>query len=405
MRSSTISNLAVLASSLLVKEVVAGRYDVRKRDLYVVTDSVIVTEEVTVTQEADGSYVTGVPVPIGTVTVDGTPVLVPVSAAASSTPIPSVPSISAPSPSSTSSEAAAVFIQETQSTSTPPPPAPTTSTTPVAVEQPTTTEAPVSVAPTTLATVVSSAAPAQTSTASSSSGTTSGSKRGLAYNDASLLSGFTSSSQISWAYNWGSSTASIPSEFEYVPLLWGLASGFTNNWIEAAEAAIKAGSKHLMSFNEPDLDTQSNLSPEAAAAGYQQYLSTPFAGKALLGSPAVTNGGGSMGLTWLASFLAACTGCQIDFVPIHWYNGGDASAFMDYIDQAFITSQGRPLWITEFQGSGDASEQNSFLEAVIPQLDASDKVARYAYFMASDGNLLSSGSTLSTLGETFASYA
>jgi hypothetical protein len=188
-----------------------------------------------------------------------------------------------------------------------------------------------------------------------------------------------------------------------VPLLWGLGSQFTNNWISAATKAIASGSKHLMCFNEPDLSTQSNLSPEAAAAGYQQYMS-PFAGKALLGSPAVTNGGGSMGLTWLGSFFDACSNCQIDFVPIHWYNGGDATAFMDYIDQAYVTSKGKPLWITEFQGSGDASAQNAFLEAVIPQLDASDKVARYAYFMAGDGVLLSSGSTLSQLGQTFASF-
>jgi hypothetical protein len=160
-----------------------------------------------------------------------------------------------------------------------------------------------------------------------------------------------------------------------------------------------------MSFNEPDLGTQSNLTPEEAAAGYKTYMSTPFAGKAQLGSPAVTNGGGTMGLTWLSNFFDACTGCQIDFVPIHWYNGGTADDFMAYIDQAFVTSGGKPLWVTEFQGSGSTADQNAFLEAVIPQLDASEKVARYAYFMASDGNLLSSGSSLSVLGETFASFA
>jgi hypothetical protein len=158
-----------------------------------------------------------------------------------------------------------------------------------------------------------------------------------------------------------------------------------------------------MSFNEPDLDTQANLSPEAAAAAYKTYMDTPFAGKAQLGSPAVTNGGGSMGLTWLKNFLGACTGCQIDFVCIHWYNGGDANAFMSYIDTAYAAGGNRPLWITEFQGEGDTAAQNTFLQTVIPQLDASPKVARYAYFMASDGVLLSSGSTLSTLGNTFAS--
>jgi hypothetical protein len=156
-----------------------------------------------------------------------------------------------------------------------------------------------------------------------------------------------------------------------------------------------------MSMNEPDLDSQANLSPAAAAAGYKTYM-MPFAGKAQLGSPAVTNGGSPMGLTWLGNFLTACAGCQIDFVCIHWYNGGDAAAFMNYIDQAYTAGGNKPLWITEFQAPGDVTAQNAFLETVLPQLDASPKVARYAYFMASQGTLLSSGTSLSALGNTFA---
>jgi hypothetical protein len=375
MRSSIASNFAVLASSLLVKEVFAGRYDVRKRDMYVITDLVIVTEEQTVYQDGT-SFSTGQPLAVATYTSEGTPILVP---ATTSTPAP------------TSSQSAAVFIEETQKTSAPA----TTSTTAAPVIVPTTTRAPVE--PTTLAKVVSSAAPVSTS----SSSTTSSAKRGLSYNDASLLAGFESSNKISWAYNWGDSTASIPSSFEFVPMLWGLGS-HTDGWTSAATSAIASGCKHLMSFNEPDLGSQSNLSPSDAAAGYKTYMQ-PFAGKAQLGSPAVTNGGGSMGLTWLGNFLDACTDCTIDFVAIHWYNGGSATDFMNYVDQAYTAGGNRPLWITEFQGEGDATSQNAFLEAVIPQLDASSKVARYAYFMVDDGNLLSTGSALSALGETFAS--
>jgi hypothetical protein len=378
-----ISNLAIVASSLLVKEVFAGRYDVRKRDLYVVTDVVIVTEEQTV-YDYGTSYSTGEPLGVATFTSEGVPVLIPATTSTST---------STSTPVSISTPAAAVFIETTHKSSTPIP----TSTTPVPVVVPTTTKAPV-VVPTTLVPVVSSAAPVTTSTGST---TSSSSKRGLAYNDASLLTSFASSNKISWAYNWGSTTSSIPSNFEYVPLLWGTGSSFTSGWNAAATKAIASGSTHLMSFNEPDLSSQSNLSPSDAAAGYKTYM-MPFAGKAQLGSPAVTNGGGSMGLTWLENFLSACTGCQIDFVAIHWYTGGDATAFMDYVDQAYTAGGNRPLWITEFQGEGDATAQNSFLETVIPQLDASSKVQRYSYFMASDGNLLSTGSSLSALGETFA---
>ena len=67
-------------------------------------------------------------------------------------------------------------------------------------------------------------------------------KRGVAYNDASLVSAFTGNSAVTWAYNWGSSTSSIPSNFNYCPMLWGTGASFTNNWNANADKAIAATS-------------------------------------------------------------------------------------------------------------------------------------------------------------------
>jgi hypothetical protein len=61
-------------------------------------------------------------------------------------------------------------------------------------------------------------------------------------------------------------------------------------WEANANAAIAAGSKYLLAFNEPDLSSQANMSPSQAAASYKKYM-MPFAGKAKLVSPAITNGG------------------------------------------------------------------------------------------------------------------
>ncbi|KAF8864320.1 hypothetical protein BDZ45DRAFT_575471, partial [Acephala macrosclerotiorum] len=235
-----------------------------------------------------------------------------------------------------------------------------------------------------------------TSTTSSSS-----KKRGLAFNDASILSNFvSSSSQVSWAYNWGSTTSTLPTGLEFIPMLWGLGSDDTTTWSTVATAAIASGCTALLGYNEPDYSGQSNIGYADAAKGWAEYME-PFAGKATLVSPAVTNGASPMGLTWLENFISACTSCTINAVAIHWYNGGDAAAFQTYVQEAYTAGGNRPLWITEFQASGTTDEQNSFLEEVIPFLDSSDMVAKYAYFMASDGILLSSGTTLSTLGETF----
>ncbi|KAL5325857.1 hypothetical protein ACEPPN_006991 [Leptodophora sp. 'Broadleaf-Isolate-01'] len=392
---TTFSTLAVMASSLLVKEAFAA--PAVRRDYYLDTDNVIVTEEVWVTELPDGSYATGAPVAVGTITIDGSAVLVtepvpsstipppaPTSQAPSITEIPSTPtptpstsSTPAPEPTTSSVVAAAVFIEQTPSSTS------------------------IYVAPTTLESVVippttSSVAPvATTAPSTSSSG-----KRGLAYNDASLLSAFTSASDVTWAYNWGSTTSSIPSNFEYTPMLWGLLPGDVGNWAEAVATALAGGSTHLLAFNEPDYSGQANLGYAEAAAGYLTYMQ-PYASKAKLVSPAVTNGGGEMGLTWLSNFIGACSTCTIDKVAIHWYNGGDATAFKEYMAKAYTAGGNRPLWITEFEASGTDEEQAAFLTEVMAWMDETDYIERYAYFMVADGNLVS-GTSLSSLGSTYA---
>jgi hypothetical protein len=251
--------------------------------------------------------------------------------------------------------------------------------------------------PTTLATVVASKTTPAVTAASTG-------KRGVAYNDASLTDLF-SSSKFSWAYNWGSTSGGpIASNLEYVPMLWGLQTTDTQDWSSIATKAIAAGSTCLLGFNEPDYSGQANLGTAAAAAGWLTYME-PFAGKAKLVSPAVTNGGAPMGLTWLEGFVSACSTCTIDAIAIHWYNGGDATDFQKYIAQAYAAGGNRPVWITEFQApsSYSAADQATFLSTMIEWLDASDMVERYAYFMAATGNLLDSTTSLSTLGSTYVS--
>ncbi|KAH7370532.1 glycosyl hydrolase catalytic core-domain-containing protein [Rhexocercosporidium sp. MPI-PUGE-AT-0058] len=385
---TTFSTLAFMASSLLIKEAFAA--PAVRRDYYLDTDNVVVAEEVWVTELADGSYATGAPVAVGTTTIDG-------SAAPSTTDIPSTPTPStsstpapAPEPTTSSVVADAVFLEQTPSSTS------------IYIAPTTFSAAPI-VVPTTLQSVVIPPTPTPTPAApvaTTAPSTSSSGKRGLAYNAANLLSAFTGASDVTWAYNWGSTTPSIPSNFEYTPMLWGLAPEHTGNWAEAVSTGLAGGSTHLLAFNEPDYSGQANLAPAAAAAGYLTYMQ-PYASKAKLVSPAVTNGGGEMGLTWLSNFIGACSTCTIDKVAIHWYNGGDAAAFKEYMAKAYKAGGNRPLWITEFEASGSPQEQAAFLTEVMAWMDKTDYIERYAYFMVSDGNLVS-GTSLSSLGSTYA---
>ncbi|MCJ1363399.1 hypothetical protein MMC16_002506 [Acarospora aff. strigata] len=241
-----------------------------------------------------------------------------------------------------------------------------------------------------------SATVAATPNGASSPGT---GKRGLAYNAAALTQCFSQASQVSWAYNWASSTTGLSSAFQFVPMLWGLQSVHTSGWQAAATAAIATGATHLLSFNEPDLGSQSNLSPAQAVAGHKTHMQ-PFAGRAKISAPAVTNAG----LKWLDQFLTACTDCTIDFVPVHWYDSAtNIVYFKNYITDAIAAAKGRPIWLTEFGAAGTQAQQVAFLKEVMPWLDAQAKVERYAYFGVFDGKLVS-GTEMSVLGQTFASF-
>jgi hypothetical protein len=416
MRANTISNLAFVASSLLVKDVIAGVVHNharlhQKRDSYMI----MVEEEVQLVRLPDGSVKTGLPVPVRTTTVLVKPTPAAVVAA---TPAAVVASSSAEaivvSPSSSTPDAVAVAEVKPTTSATPEVvvPKPTTSATPVVAapepvtssaapivqvpEAATTSAAPVLQVPaTTLATFVS-AAPASSPI---SAPVASGGKRGVAFNDNSVLSVF--SGKASWCYNWGQDEGNVPSNFEYVPMLWGNKEGFYDSWEKNANSAIKSGSTHLLAFNEPDLPAQSNLDVATAAADFKTHMQ-PFAGKARLGAPSVTNGGGEMGLTYLGNFMKACSGCTIDFIPIHWYNGdaleSSISYFKSHVAEAHTTGGNKPVWITEFQYLG--GDEAGFLAEVIPWLESQNFVERYSYFMAAPGRLMS-GSALSAVGKAY----
>ena len=146
--------------------------------------------------------------------------------------------------------------------------------------------------------------------------------------------------------------------------------------------------------------------PSDVAVQYKKWVH-PFAGKVLLGSPAVTNGGDPMGLTYLQNFIGSCTSCRIDFVVIHWYDSATNIAyFKNYIPQAYAAGGYRPLWITEFAGAGTVDEQIAFLKVVLPWLDSLDYVHKYAYFMDKAGILVNNdGTGLSALGQVYDTYS
>ena len=228
----------------------------------------------------------------------------------------------------------------------------------------------------------------------SHSDSTINSKRGIAYNNASMADLFAASCiSCGWAYNWASSRGDLSSGIEYIPMLWGDSALHTDHWDGDCESELKKGVKALFSFNEPDHADQANVSPEQAAASHIRWMNK-YAGRARISAPSITNSGDpGKGLEWLKAFMNICKAsdpeCQIDFCNIHWYSEAQyADTLLERIEKAHAICDGKPIWLTEFASAGSERQISDFITNIILILDDSVYLEAYSYFMVSTGSLM-----------------
>jgi hypothetical protein len=262
----------------------------------------------------------------------------------------------------------------------------------------------------TSAAVSSAAASSAAPSPSAGSGNSySGSKRGLAYNEAALCKTF--GSKFGFGYNWGQvENNDIGTEF--IPMMHGPSQSTADEWLANVEKAVAKGSKAVMGFNEPDHTAQANLSPEAACEAWKSYMN-PIADKhpevTIIG-PSVTNGPAPMGLSWLQNFHDVCPQAVVQATNIHFYddfNSGTVDRFKAQVEKA-AALYGKPVWITEFglnPGTANEEQAAGFLKECMSYLDSSDKVQGYSWFMVGSGeNQLNTASGLSAVGQVYAAY-
>lgn len=106
-----------------------------------------------------------------------------------------------------------------------------------------------------------------------------------------------------------------------IHVLYSWGPSHASTWAANAKKALDSGSSHLLAFNEPDLNSQADMTVAESVTAWKQYMS-PFVGQAKLGSMAVTNGGAPMGPAYIKAFFDACPECEaeVDFVCVHWYD-------------------------------------------------------------------------------------
>jgi hypothetical protein len=110
---------------------------------------------------------------------------------------------------------------------------------------------------------------------------------------------------------------------------------------------------------------------------------------------------------YLEEFFAACTGCRVDHIAVHWYNC-DGASLQWYLGE--FKRFGRPIWLTEFAcaygGDTSVAGQEQYIREAIPLLEADPDVFRYAWFSADpipEARLLNDEGAPTSLGEVYLS--
>lgn len=222
----------------------------------------------------------------------------------------------------------------------------------------------------------------------------------------------------SWAYDWTSKPLPAEAGLEWVPMVWGARSVTPAVLSALREDHRERRARYLLAFNEPDSASQSNMTPEQAAALWPRLESTGL----LLGSPAPatpTDG-------WLAQFmrLARERHLRVNFIALHYYvDFTDPKAVAELRSQLLEmhSTYRLPIWITEI-GAVDirrwgqpmlhtptAALATSYMRRVLPMLNRLPFVQRYAWFTDNCWNdngcryssLFSGANVLTTAGRAF----
>ena len=144
--------------------------------------------------------------------------------------------------------------------------------------------------------------------------------------------------------------------------------------------------KYVLGFNEPDLESQADLTVEEAIALWPKLeeIGVP------LGSPAPA----SIGNGWLDEFMtqSEMQNLRVDYICLHLYKGNDPQPFLDDVDQIYEKYR-KPIWITEMSvvdNQAETVEENQLtysevlgtMRKLLPELYSRDHVFRFAWFTA-----------------------
>ena len=182
-----------------------------------------------------------------------------------------------------------------------------------------------------------------------------------------------------WYYNWTPRPSKSVIHAEFVPMIWG-----PQNIDADLKAAVRSGAKSLLAFNEPDSQSEGNITVEQAIALWPKLAATGLR----LGSPATTTSS-----PWIDQFMAQAKQkhLRVDFICLHWYGditAPDAVASLRAYLQSYWDRYHLPIWLTEFSGADfsfhrrktTVEDNVKFASEAAAMMEQLPFVERYAWF-------------------------
>ncbi len=233
------------------------------------------------------------------------------------------------------------------------------------------------------------------------------SRKGVAFTDSNVVKLF----NTSWYYGWSINRPSFGTQ-QFMPMTWGKGTATTDN---VNYLAARKDVNQLLSFNEPDNTSQSNIPIiDTATTRYKVMLQAGLR----MGSPAVTQDQAFGTGRWLTRFMAAAQaqGMRVDFINLHWYDWGNQTnnratdsltaqavfnRFKNYVENARNAYPNQKLWITEFNANPNRASvvvHKYFMKLATDWMNSTSYVERYAYFFPAAVPAIDAGGALTDAG-------
>jgi hypothetical protein len=203
--------------------------------------------------------------------------------------------------------------------------------------------------------------------------------RGVAWAvDNRWATAFTNTS-ITWYHHWqDASISNMASNIQYVPMNWG--PQYASLWTKRQAQMNTSLPEYLLSYNEPDVVSQANMTPSEAINGFLTDIQPWRERGVLVSSPQIV-----WNTTWLSTFMKGirANGTDVDFMAIHYYGSWNDTATPKKYIQGIYNTYKKPIWITELgttqKSNGTQEQQIGFMNSMLDWMATQSYVQRVVW--------------------------